>query len=122
LCCCLFTNKQVLGDAIESIAAAIYVDSKFDKEVVWRSMKRLLEPLATPYTIECDPVKELQEFCDRKSYSKSYTKTHKDGVSSVVAEVQVEGTSYSAIGTGPDKSVAKKLAAKSLLKNLKAKL
>jgi endoribonuclease Dicer len=122
LCCCLFTNKQVLGDAIESIAAAIYVDSKFDKEVVWRSMKRLLEPLATPDTVECDPVKELQEFCDRKSYSKSYTKTHKDGVSSVVAEVQVEGTSYSAIGIGPDKSVAKKLAAKSLLKNLKAKL
>ncbi|XP_051207375.1 endoribonuclease Dicer homolog 2a isoform X2 [Lolium perenne] len=113
---------KVLGDAIESIAAAIYVDSKFDKEVVWRSMKRLLEPLATPDTVECDPVKELQEFCDRKSYSKSYTKTHKDGVSSVVAEVQVEGTSYSAIGTGPDKSVAKKLAAKSLLKNLKAKL
>ncbi|KAM0928770.1 hypothetical protein ACQ4PT_001980 [Festuca glaucescens] len=78
---------QVLGDAIESIAAAIYFDSKFDKEVVWRSMKRLLEPLATPDTVECDPVEELQEFCDGKSYSKSYTKTHKDGVSSVVAEV-----------------------------------
>jgi endoribonuclease Dicer len=113
-------TKQVLGDVIESIAGAIYLDSKYDKDLVWRSMKQLLEPLATPDTIECDPVKELQEFCDRRSYSQSYTKTHKDGVSSVVAEVQVEGTSYSATGTGPDKSVAKKFAAKSLLKDLKA--
>uniref|UniRef100_A0ACD5WPN7 Uncharacterized protein n=1 Tax=Avena sativa TaxID=4498 RepID=A0ACD5WPN7_AVESA len=113
---------KVLGDVIESIAAAIYLDSKYDKGVVWRSMKQLLEPLATPDTVECDPVKELQEFCARRSYSKSYTKTHKDGVSSVVAEVQVEGTSYTATGTGPDKSVAKKFAAKKLLKDLKARV
>lgn len=113
-------TKQVLGDVIESLAGAIYLDSKYDKEVVWRSMKQLLEPLATPETVERDPVKLLQEFCARRSYSSSYTKAQKDGVSSVVAEVQVEGTTYSATETGPDKIVAKKLAAKSLLNNLKA--
>jgi endoribonuclease Dicer len=114
-------TKQVLGDVIESIAGAIYIDSKYDKEVVWKSMKQLLEPLATPETVECDPVKELQEYCDRRSYIKSYTTTHKDGVSSVVAEVKVEGTIYSATQTGHDKSVAKKYAAKLLLKDLKEK-
>uniref|UniRef100_A0A453JVY1 DRBM domain-containing protein n=1 Tax=Aegilops tauschii subsp. strangulata TaxID=200361 RepID=A0A453JVY1_AEGTS len=113
-------TKQVLGDVIESLAGAIYLDSKYDKEVVWKSMKQLLEPLATPETVERDPVKLLQEFCARRSYSSSYTKAHKDGVSSVVVEVQVEGTTYSATETGPDKIVAKKLAAKSLLNNLKA--
>ena len=113
-------TKQVLADVIESIAGAIYLDSEYAKEVVWRSMKPLLEPLATPDTVERDPVKMLQEFCDRRSYSKSfYTKTHKDGVT-VVAEVQVDGTIYSATGTGPDKSVAKKFAAKTLLEDLKA--
>ena len=60
---------QVLGDVIESIAGAIYVDSKCNKEIVWRSMKRLLEPLATPDTLEMDPVKELQEFCASRDYS-----------------------------------------------------
>ncbi|CAM0947604.1 unnamed protein product [Alopecurus aequalis] len=111
---------KVLGDVIESIAGAIYLDSEYDKEAVWRSLKPLLEPLATPETVERDPVKMLQEFCDRRSYTRSYTKTHKDGVSSVVAEVQVDGTIHSATGTGPDKSVAKKFAAKSLLEHLKA--
>ena len=82
-------------------------------------MKQLLEPLATPETVECDPVKELQEYCDRRSYSKSYTTTHKDGVSSVVAQVKVEGTVSSATQTGREKSVAMKYAAKLLLKDLK---
>jgi dsRNA-specific ribonuclease len=42
---CLFTNMQVLGDVIESIAGTIYIDKKHNKEALWRSMKRLLEPL-----------------------------------------------------------------------------
>ncbi|GJN24157.1 hypothetical protein PR202_gb11879 [Eleusine coracana subsp. coracana] len=83
-------------------------------------MKRLLEPLATPETVEHDPVKELQEFCDHKSCSVSYTETHENGVSSVVAVVQVEGITYSATRTGLGKFVAKKLAAKCVLQDLKA--
>uniref|UniRef100_A0A0A9CMD7 DRBM domain-containing protein n=1 Tax=Arundo donax TaxID=35708 RepID=A0A0A9CMD7_ARUDO len=110
---------KVLGDAIESIAGAIYIDSKHNKEVVWKSMRRLLEPLATPETVERDPVKELQELCDRRSYSRSYTETHENGVSSVVAEVQAVGITYSATRTGPGKLVAKKLAAKAVLQDLK---
>jgi endoribonuclease Dicer len=111
---------QVLGDVIESIAGAIYIDSKHNKEAVWRSMKQLLEPLATPQTVEHDPVKELQELCDRKSYSVSYTETHENGVSSVVAEVQAAGITYSATRTGLGRFVSKKLAAKDVLKDLKS--
>ena len=84
-------------------------------------MKRLLEPLANPETVERDPVKELQELCDRRSFGRcSYTKTNEDGISSVVAEVRTEGTIYSATQTGPNKFVAKKLASKSVLEYLKA--
>ncbi|KAF0920587.1 hypothetical protein E2562_035731 [Oryza meyeriana var. granulata] len=113
---------KVLGDVIESIAGAIYLDSKCDKEVVWRSMKQLLEPLATPETIEPDPVKGLQEFCDRGSFKITYEKSHVDGVSSVIARVKAGGTTYSATKTGPNKVVAKKLASKAVLKDLKAGL
>uniref|UniRef100_A0A0E0GQ45 Uncharacterized protein n=1 Tax=Oryza nivara TaxID=4536 RepID=A0A0E0GQ45_ORYNI len=109
---------KVLGDVIESIAGAIYLDSKCDKEVVWRSMKRLLEPLATPETIEPDPVKGLQEFCDRRSFKITYEKNHVDGVSSVIARVKAGETTYSATKSGPCKLVAKKLASKAVLKDL----
>ncbi|KAL5217946.1 hypothetical protein ABZP36_018630 [Zizania latifolia] len=113
---------KVLGDVIESIAGAIYLDSKCDKEVVWTSMKHLLEPLATPETVARDPVKELHEFCDRRSYRRHYEEVHFDGVSSVVAEVQAEGTTYSATRTGSNKKVAIKLASKAVLEELKALL
>jgi len=111
---------KVLGDVIESIAGAIYVDSKCNKEIVWRSMKRLLEPLATPGTLEMDPVKELQEFCNSKAYSITYTVTHDNRVSSVIAEVQTKGTAYKATKRGITKDDAKKLAAKAVLKKMKA--
>lgn len=104
---------------IESIAGAIYIDSKCNKEVVWGSMKRLLEPLATPDTLAVDPVKELQELCDRKSYSITYTVTREDRVPLVVAEVQTKGTAYKATRTGLTKLDAKKMAAKAVLQDLK---
>lgn len=111
---------QVLGDVIESIAAAIYLDSKCDTEIVWRSMKRLLEPLATPDTLEMDPVAELQELCDSKAYSITYTVTYGNRVSSVVAEVQANGTAYQATQTGLTQPDAKKMAAKTVLQIMKA--
>uniref|UniRef100_A0A0E0KFW1 Uncharacterized protein n=1 Tax=Oryza punctata TaxID=4537 RepID=A0A0E0KFW1_ORYPU len=113
---------KVLGDVIESIAGAIYLDSKCDKEVVWRSMKRLLEPLATPETIEPDPVKGLQEFCSRGSFKITYKETHVDGVSSVIYRVKAGEITYSATQSDPKKLVAKKLAAKAVLKDLIAGL
>nr|CAD1820291.1 unnamed protein product [Ananas comosus var. bracteatus] len=71
---------KVLGDVIESLAGAIYVDSGCNKETVWTSIKLLLEPIVTPETIEYHPVRELNELCSRKSYKKSYIVTHQNGV------------------------------------------
>ncbi|OEL33351.1 hypothetical protein BAE44_0005630 [Dichanthelium oligosanthes] len=115
----LFANMQVLGDVIESIAGAIYIDSKCDKEIVWRSMKPLLEPLPTHDTLDVDPVKELQELCDRQAYSVAYTVTCEDRVR-VVAEVLTKGTAYKTARTGLTKLHAKKLAAKAVLQDMKA--
>ncbi|CAD6205740.1 unnamed protein product [Miscanthus lutarioriparius] len=112
-----------LADLFEAIAGAIYVDSRNDKEVVWRAMRRLLEPLATPKTMEPDPVSELKELCERKSYPKpSYSPTRDDaaGVTRVVAKVKAKGTEYSETGKGRNQEVAEVLAAKALLKKLKA--
>jgi endoribonuclease Dicer len=114
-----YYNMQVLGNIIESIVGVIYIDSKCDKEVVWSSMKRLLEPLATPDILDADPVKELQELCDRKAYSITYTVTREDRLPSVVAEVQTKATAYKATRTGLTKHDARKLVAKAVLQDLK---
>ncbi|RCV41991.1 hypothetical protein SETIT_9G179100v2 [Setaria italica] len=112
-----------LADLIESIAGAIYLDSKHKKEVVWRAMRRLLEPLATPKTVEVYPVSELKEICERRKYPKpSYSPTRDDGVgvTRVVAKVKAAGKVYYGTGEGRNQKVAKILAAKALLQKLKA--
>ncbi|XP_021306461.1 endoribonuclease Dicer homolog 2a isoform X3 [Sorghum bicolor] len=112
-----------LADLFEAIAGAIYVDSGNDKEAVWRAMRRLLVPLATPETILLDPVSELKELCEHKNYPEPwYSPTRDDaaGVTRVVAKVKAAGREYSDTGEGPNQDVAEVFAAKALLKKLKA--
>jgi len=118
-----FGLPEDLADLIESIAGAIYLDSKHKKEVVWRAMRRLLEPLATPKTVELYPVSELKEICEHRKYPKplySPTRDNGVGVTRVVAEVKAAGTVYYATEEGCNKKVAEILAAKALLQKLKA--
>ncbi|KAL6902120.1 hypothetical protein ACP4OV_004996 [Aristida adscensionis] len=109
-----------LADLIEAIAGAIYLDSKRDKAAVWGAMRRLLEPLATAETVEPDPVTELKELCDQRSYPKpSYSRTRQGGVTTVVAKVKAAGRVRSGVGTGGNKDAAQMFAAKALLQELK---
>lgn len=111
--------SQVLGDIIESIAGAILVDSGYDKDAVWDSIRPLLEPMVTPDTIKYQPVRELEDICRKKSYEAKYIVTRHDGVVSTTAEVQVNGISYRKTMTGRNKKATRKLAAKALLEQLK---
>jgi endoribonuclease Dicer len=108
---------------IESIAGAIYVDSNHDKVVVWRAMRRLLEPLATVTSLEPDPVSELKELCEGRKYPQPlYSSTRDDGarLTTVVVQVTAAGTLYLETGKGRNEDVATALAAKALLQKLKA--
>ncbi|KAL6637347.1 hypothetical protein ACP70R_024919 [Stipagrostis hirtigluma subsp. patula] len=108
-----------LADLIESIAGAIYLDSKHDKEAVWEAMRRLLEPLATAETVELDPVTELKELCEQRSYPKpSYSRTREGVLTTVVVTVQTART-VRGVGSGSNKEMAKMFAAKDLLQKLK---
>lgn len=60
-----FYSNQVLGDIIQSIAGAIFLDTKFDFECVWRIMKRILSPIPTPHTMQLQPLRELHEICSK---------------------------------------------------------
>ncbi|KAJ6805137.1 endoribonuclease Dicer-like protein 1-like [Iris pallida] len=58
---------KVLGDIVESIAGAIFLDSGRDTSVVWRVFQPLLHPMVTPETLPMHPVRELQERCQQQA-------------------------------------------------------
>ncbi|XP_010249398.1 PREDICTED: endoribonuclease Dicer homolog 2 isoform X2 [Nelumbo nucifera] len=117
------TFPKVLGDVIESLAGAILVDSEYNKDVVWKSMQPLLEPIVTPDTVKLHPVRELHELCQRHSYvMKPYSVSYKEGLASITIEVEAYGITYSHTCTGENKKTAKRLACKAVLGSLKARM
>ncbi|KAF8027787.1 hypothetical protein BT93_E0647 [Corymbia citriodora subsp. variegata] len=111
---------KVLGDIIESLAGAILVDSNYDRERVFQSIRPLLEPLVTPETMRPHPVKELTELCDKEHFVfRKPVVSHEDGASSVTIEVEAEGVVYRHTSRAADKKTAKRLASKEVLKSLK---
>ncbi|TYH21474.1 hypothetical protein ES288_A04G047200v1 [Gossypium darwinii] len=111
---------QVLGDVMESLAGAIFVDSGYNKEIVFQSIRPLLEPMITPETLKVHPVKELYELCQRQHYElRKPIVSHEDGISSITIEVEANGKVFKHTSTVCDKKMAKKLASKEVLKSLK---
>ncbi|KAI3470366.1 hypothetical protein Pfo_027029 [Paulownia fortunei] len=114
------TLPKVLGDVIESLAGAIFVDSGYNKEIVFQSMRPLLEPLITPETLRLHPVRELTELYQREHYIfKKHEDSHRNGVAYVTIEVEARGVVHKETRSAPDKKAAKKLACKAVLKSLK---
>lgn len=110
---------QVLADIIESLAGAIFVDSGFNKEVVFKSISPLLEPLITPKTLKLNPVSELNHLCQTHHYTMTKKKTCENGVASITIEVEANGVVHRHTRTASDRKTAKKLAYKAVLKSLK---
>ncbi|KAK7246161.1 hypothetical protein RIF29_41021 [Crotalaria pallida] len=114
---------KVLGDIIESLAGAILVDSDYNKEVVWKSIRPLLEPLITPETLKLHPVRELTELCQREGYSHNMTVSNNEGVICARIEVDANGVIHHYEYNGKvEKKTAKKLACKEALKSLQKTL
>ncbi|XP_059435828.1 endoribonuclease Dicer homolog 2 isoform X1 [Corylus avellana] len=114
------TFPKVLGDVIESLAGAILVDSGYNKEKVFQSIRRLLEPLITPETVMPHPGKELNELCQTKHYNmKERIKSHNKGMTSITVEVEVNGISFKHTATAAKTKTAIKIASKEVLKSLK---
>lgn len=113
-------SQQVLGDVIESLAGAIFVDSGYNKEVVFQSIRPLLEPLVTPDTLKLHPVRELNELCQVQHFEKRKAVSSRiNGTPSVTVEVEAHGLTFKHTSSAADKKTAKKLASKEVLKALK---
>ncbi|XP_045805840.1 endoribonuclease Dicer homolog 2-like [Trifolium pratense] len=113
---------KVLGDIIESLAGAILVDSGYNKEIVWQSIRPLLEPLVTPDTLTVHPIRELTELCPKMKYTMDKTLSRNDGVTSCKIEVIVDGVVHQHEYKGStNKKTATRLACKGVLNSLRLK-
>ncbi|KAK7285798.1 hypothetical protein RJT34_20579 [Clitoria ternatea] len=111
---------EVLADVIESIAVAIFVDSGYKKEVVFESIRPLLEPLVTPETAKRHPTDELRELCFKRHYEHKEEAKHGDKyVTLVTIEVKADGNSYKHTAEASTEYIARKVASKEVLKLLK---
>uniref|UniRef100_A0A803L442 Uncharacterized protein n=1 Tax=Chenopodium quinoa TaxID=63459 RepID=A0A803L442_CHEQI len=110
---------KVLADIIESLAGAIFVDSGFNKEAVFKSISPLLDPLITPETLKLNPVRELNHICQTHHYAMRRFRTRENGVASITLEVEANGIVHKHTCTASDKKMAKKIACKAILKSLK---
>ncbi|XP_027068549.1 endoribonuclease Dicer homolog 1 [Coffea arabica] len=109
---------KVLGDIVESIAGAVFLDSGRDTAAVWRVFQPLLEPMVTPETLPMHPVRELQERCQQQAEGLEYKATRSGNLATV--EVYVDGVQVG-LAQNPQKKMAQKLAARNALVALKEK-
>ncbi|XP_052194720.1 endoribonuclease Dicer homolog 1 isoform X2 [Diospyros lotus] len=107
---------KVLGDIVESIAGAIFLDSGRDTAVVWKVFQPLLHPMVTPETLPMHPVRELQERCQQQAEGLEYKATRNGNLATV--EVFIDGVQIG-IAQNPQKKMAQKLAARNALVALK---
>lgn len=109
---------KVLGDIVESIAGAIFLDSRRDTRVVWKVFQPLLQPMVTPETLPMHPVRELQERCQQQAEGLEYKATRSGNLATV--EVFIDGVQVG-VAHNPQKKMAQKLAARNALAALKEK-
>ncbi|CAH2039182.1 unnamed protein product [Thlaspi arvense] len=109
---------KVLGDIVESIAGAIFLDSGKDTTAAWKVFQPLLQPMVTPETLPMHPVRELQERCQQQAEGLEY-KASRSGNTATV-EVFIDGVQIG-VAQNPQKKMAQKLAARNALAALKEK-
>ncbi|KAK6123261.1 hypothetical protein DH2020_042989 [Rehmannia glutinosa] len=109
---------KVLGDIVESIAGAIFLDCGCNTAAVWKVFQPLLNPMVTPETLPMHPVRELQERCQQQAEGLEYKATRSGNLATV--EVYVDGVQVG-VAHNPQKKMAQKLAARNALVALKEK-
>ncbi|VFQ89461.1 unnamed protein product [Cuscuta campestris] len=61
----LIAAPKVLADVVESTIGAVFIDSNASLDKTWEITKALLDPIITPEMLETNPVKKLNEICQK---------------------------------------------------------
>ncbi|CAB4308424.1 unnamed protein product [Prunus armeniaca] len=109
---------KVLADIVESVAAAIYIDLKFDLDKLWMILKPLLEPIYTLEDLRGRPMAILYDFCLKNGWRLEIKLKPRDETENIsIAGVYVDDV---LVGSGSSKgnSNAKQNAAKEAVHKL----
>lgn len=119
-------KPSLTSDAMESVIAAIYLDSGFDtvKKMVLDWLKDDIIEAVDHRGRETDYKSVLQEYCQSRGYVPVYTVISESGPDhSKTFETKVEiAGGKSALGTGSNKKKAQQMAAKAMLDELDVKI
>eukprot|EP00850_Spirogloea_muscicola_P011085 SM000067S20362 [mRNA] locus=s67:600775:612007:+ [translate_table: standard] len=113
---------KVLGDLLESLAGAVFVDTGYDMAATWRIFEPLITPLPTPDTVQLQANRALQELCQRNGLKLEYVLRTRDVEPGVDVDVVIEGTVLTSAGHDQSRATARKLAAVRAFNMLKAAL
>lgn len=113
-----FKPPKVLADIVESIAAAVFVDSGRSADRVWEVFRPLLEPLISLEKLELHPVTELTQLCQKQAKHIEYKASMKGDTIRVMAVID---GNVVGIAERQKKVLAKRMAAKQALGKLKMK-
>ncbi|XBI11089.1 hypothetical protein VPH35_138215 [Triticum aestivum] len=113
----LLDAPKVLSDIVESLIGAIYLDSKYNQELVWQVFRKLANPLISLESLGKHPVSELLEFGQKTG---RIVDISKDGwVKDTKVDVFVDGVLVASATYAQKKEIASNRAAKAALDKLK---
>ncbi|KAK2970943.1 hypothetical protein RJ640_004735 [Escallonia rubra] len=109
---------KVLADIVESVAAAVYVDCKFDLEALWAVFSKLLEPIVTLDALlrQPQPVTMLNDLCQKNGMGRRVRFEYEKEGDEYVAFVIRDGISICSASSEKKKNAELHAAKKSLEK------
>ncbi|KAJ3692340.1 hypothetical protein LUZ60_012690 [Juncus effusus] len=116
----LLDVPKSLGDSVESLLGAVFIDSNYSYETVWKIFNRLADPFITPETLGRHPVTELNELCQKHRKTLKFDPQHWDIDTTI--DVLINGELIGSAMYGLKKEVCQNRAAKVALNRLKKEL
>ncbi|XWS30972.1 hypothetical protein CRYUN_Cryun23aG0037000 [Craigia yunnanensis] len=106
---------KALADLVESTIGAVFVDSNFSIDIVWKVFKDLLEPIIRRETLKIHPVTQLYEVCQKRNLKVEFVDLWKE---STAFDVVVDGQLVGRGACSLKKEIAHNRAAKDALDNI----
>ncbi|XP_065874728.1 ribonuclease 3-like protein 3 [Euphorbia lathyris] len=109
-------EDQVLADIVESTVGAVFIDTNYCLDSVWKVFKDVLEPIISRETVKIHPVTELYEECQKRNLKVKFVDSWRK---SIAFHVLIEDKLVGRATYGFKKDIAYNRAAKDALDNIR---
>nr|DAD45156.1 TPA_asm: hypothetical protein HUJ06_003386 [Nelumbo nucifera] len=110
---------KVLGDLVESCVGAILLDTGLNLKNVWKIMLLFLDPIMSFSSLQLNPVRELQEFCQSHNWKLKFQYSNMGEKFLVEAQVNGKDICLTSSAININKRAAQKMTAQKLFSKLK---